>query len=613
MINVVQKLPVTRDAKRGDVFTIDSAEIVKIDKMKENLFLVHTLKEQYYMNLSFDAIEEWLYEDGFRMLDSHNIVNVNSILSYDSDAGKLMLGHPDHEHNPDVKTATAARIQKQHVKNIMKMADARKRKSIAKTLGRDEQPFAKLMSEIQSSGDYPMFLRSYSALQIAEERRRAEEKIHHLAFHDALTDLPNRLLLQARLTDCFAQASAHSRKPAIFFFDLDRFKVINDTLGHPAGDAMLKHLAERMLAVVKPEETLARFSGDEFILLVPHVESRQAAKAYADLIAQIVSKPYTYEGEELFVTASIGISFYPEDGIDIETLIKHADTAMYIAKGKGGDTFEFYNPNMSLRSLERLQLETHLRKALSRNEIVVYYQPLVNLDNGTVYGMEALVRWNHPELGLVSPVEFIPLAEEIGTIVPIGNWVLRQACMQNKRWHEMGYELCVSVNISMQQFQHPDFVQTIRDTLAEAKLEPGWLTLEITESVAMKNVNFVMDTIEELKRIGVHISIDDFGTGYSSLSYLKRFRVHTLKIDRSFIRDVTSDEDNAAIVTALIALSQQMKMRSLAEGVETEEQLHFLREKGCNEVQGYIYSKPLPCDEFQTMLLNLHTRIPFLQ
>lgn len=599
---MVQKLPVTRNARSGDIFTIDSSDVLKIDKVKDNLFWVHTKTDQFYLNLSFDAIEEWLYEDGFRMLDSHNIVNVNKITAYDPDQGRLVLDRNDQEQSGGI-TAKVARIHKQHVINIMKMLEARNRP--LQTAG-IEEPFRDILHELKNANENPIFLRSYTAMQFAEERRRAFEKINHLAYHDALTNLPNRTLFQERLTACFKDAQTSQNKPAILFFDLDRFKVINDTLGHHVGDSILKKLADRLRNIVNPGETLARFSGDEFIWLIPHLNNRAEARYYARLVTDIVSTPFDHNGQELFITASIGISFYPEDGLDADTLIKHADTAMYQAKEKGGDSFEYYHPDMNFRSLERLHLETHLRKALHRGEILVYYQPLVNLETGSVFGMEALVRWQHPELGLVSPGEFIPLAEETGLIVPIGNWVLRTACMQNKQWHDMGHRLCVSVNISMQQFQQPDFVATIQNTLLESGLDPSWLALEITESVAMKNVNFVMETIDELKRIGVHISIDDFGTGYSSLSYLKRFRVHTLKIDRSFIRDVTTDEDNAAIVTALIAMSQQMKMRSLAEGVETEEQLRFLKEKGCNEIQGYICSKPLPAEEFLTLIGNMN-------
>jgi len=593
---VVQKLPVTRDIKRGDVFTIDSSEVVKIDLIKENLYLVHTRTDQFYLNLSFDAIEEWLYEDGFRMLDTHNIVNINQIVSYDADRGKIYLGSPEHE--ASCKTATAARIHKQHILNILKMLEARNRMSA----DADGSPLTEMLNELIRENDNPLFVRSYASLQLAEERRRSQEKINHLAYHDALTDLPNRMLLNDRLKACFREAEERKQRPAILFFDLDRFKVINDTLGHHVGDNVLRMLAGRLRELVRPGETLARFSGDEFIWLLPHVGTREEAAELARKVAKIVNGPFEYEGHELYLTCSIGISFYPEDGTDGDNLIKHADTAMYRAKEKGGDRFEFYHPDMNLRSLERLHLETQLRKAISLRQIRVFYQPLVDLEDNRILGMEALVRWEHPELGLVAPVEFIPLAEETGLIVPIGNWVLRMACLQNKKWCAAGHRLIVSVNISMQQFQHPEFVPTIQETLAETGLEPSLLALEITETVAMRNVNYVMETIEELKRIGVHISIDDFGTGYSSLSYLKRFRVHTLKIDRSFIRDVTADEDNAAIVTALIAISQQLKMQAVAEGVETPEQLEFLKEKGCRCVQGYLFSEPLPAETFESML-----------
>ncbi|WP_199624524.1 EAL domain-containing protein [Paenibacillus alkalitolerans] len=576
---MAQKIPVTRDKKNGDVFAIDSSEVLKIDKVKENEYIVHTADEKYYLNVSFNSIEEWLYEDGFRILDSHNIVNMNRVVQYDSERGTIYLG-TSQDNESACKLASAARIHKQHIENLLQI----------------------IRTGEAAGGDHPMFDKSYAAMRVAEERKRTDEKINYLAFHDSLTDLPNRLLFQERLAGCFEDAKTTGRKPAILFFDLDRFKVINDTLGHHIGDEMLRFLANQIRSFIGPDEMIARFAGDEFIALLPHVEDSAAVAEYARRLSALLSQPFHYEDKELMVTVSIGASFYPQDGVDAETLIKHADTAMYRAKEKGGDTYEFYHPDMNFRSLERLQLETHLRKALVRDQIRIHYQPLVDLEAGTIFGMEALVRWDHPELGLIPPGEFIPLAEETGLIVPIGTWVLQEACKQNKEWQSKGYSLCVSVNISVQQLQHPDFVQTIRSSLEESRLEPKALCLEITESVAMKNVGFVMETIDELKKIGVHISIDDFGTGYSSLSYLKRFRVHTLKIDRSFIRDVTTDEDNAAIVTALIAMSQQMKMRSLAEGVETREQLQFLREKGCNEIQGYVYSKPLPADQFERLL-----------
>ncbi|WP_274365494.1 putative bifunctional diguanylate cyclase/phosphodiesterase [Paenibacillus thermotolerans] len=597
---MTQRIPVTRDKRNGDVITIDSSQVVKIDKVRENEYIVHTAFDKYYLNTSFDAVEEWLYEDGFRMLDSNNIVNMNRVSGYDPDRGTIYLTDSEGGGLLD-KTASAARIHRQHIENLLKIL---RTSSDSRTDGMysSSEPLNELVDQLAAAGEHPMFMKSYSAMRISEERKRVEEKINYLAFHDPLTGLPNRLLFKERLSSCFADARRTGKRPAVMFFDLDRFKVINDTLGHHVGDEMLRFLSIQMRSMVGQEELIARFSGDEFIVLLPHVENPAHVAEYARRLSDLISQPFLFDDKELFVTVSIGAAFFPQDGEDAETLIKHADTAMYRAKEKGGDTFEFYHPEMNFRSLERLQLETDLRKALHKKQIIIHYQPLVNLESGAIFGMEALVRWHHSELGLVSPGDFIPIAEETGLIIPIGNWVLREACRQNKEWQTKGFNLCVAVNISMQQFQHPDFVQSIRDALADNDLNPQALCLEITETVAMKNVGFVMETIDELKKIGVHISIDDFGTGYSSLNYLKRFRVHTLKIDRSFIRDVTTDEDNAAIVTALIAMSQQMKMRSLAEGVETEEQLNFLRERGCNEVQGYIYSKPLPPNEFEALI-----------
>lgn len=594
-----QKIPVSRKPKKGgDVFTIDSSEVIKIDKVKEQLFLVHTATDQFYLDLSFHAVEEWLYDDGFRLLDTNNIVNVNHIVDFDSDRGTLLLGNTAKAEDGGRKTASSARIHNQHILTIMKYLQTKRKTNPVMSEQQPEPPVNDLALEIE----HPMFTRSYAAMRIAEERKRAETKINHLAYHDMLTNLPNRLLFQEKVEACFERVKEEGRKPAVMFFDLDRFKIINDTLGHHAGDEMLKHVAKKLNTFVEPGQVLARFAGDEFILLLPDVRTKEAAAKYAVRLCELLSEPFVYNNQELFITASVGVSFYPDDGKEPELLIKHADTAMYQAKEKGGDTFEFYQPEMNFRSLERLHLETHLRKALALNQFRNFYQPIVNVKSGAVVGMEALVRWDHPEFGLVSPVEFIPLAEETGLIVPIGNWVLQEACRQTQEWHCEGFPLCVSVNISMPQFQHKQFVDSIRDALSTTGLRPDSLALEITESVAMKNVDYVMDKIDELKQLGVRISIDDFGTGYSSLSYLKRFRVHTLKIDRSFIRDVTADEDNAAIVTALIAMSRQMKMLSLAEGVETEEQLQFLREKGCDEVQGFFFSKPIPPHEFETLL-----------
>jgi diguanylate cyclase (GGDEF)-like protein len=395
---------------------------------------------------------------------------------------------------------------------------------------------------------------------------------------------------------------------AVIFFDLDRFKIINDTLGHQAGDQMLQYVASKLSSYVREQDVIARFGGDEFMILLTGINHIEEMDGFVRGILEYLREPFFFDKQELYITASIGISMYPTNGSDVETLIKYADIAMYRAKEKGGNTHEIYNPDMNLRSLHRLNLEIDMRKAIEREEFMVYYQPLVDLDKGEIFGMESLVRWKHPEWGMVSPGEFIPLAEETGLIVPLGNWVLKEACKQNRIWNLMGLPpLCVSVNISVNQFMHADFVNFIEETLYTTGLSPDLLCLEITESVAMKNVTFIMDSMDQLKKLGVQISIDDFGTGYSSLSYLKRFRVHTLKIDQSFIRDVTTDEDNAAIVTALIVMSQQLKIKSLAEGVETQEQLDFLRARGCNEIQGYIFSTPLPADQFEQLIRDNKT------
>jgi diguanylate cyclase (GGDEF)-like protein len=595
----MQKIPVTLDGKRGsEVVIIDSDQVVRIDKIKEREYVVHTREHQYYLDITFDSIEEWLFEDGFRLLDSTNIVNMNHVSYYDSNRGLVYLGDP---RNKKTKTASAARIHKDHIVNVMEMLEATDNE---KKGGHDDSDRTdELLKTILSQESDERFLRSYATIRAVTERKRAEEKIHHMAFHDALTDLPNRRLFHERLKELFEDARHQDRMAAVLFIDVDRLKNINDTLGHHVGDEVLKQLARRIQAYVKENDTAARFSGDEFIILMSNVSHVDEVSNFAKGMSPLLKGPYYYGHQELYITASIGISLFPANGRDTDTLIKNADSAMYRAKEKGGNTFQFYNDEMNKRSMEKLSLEVSLYKALERNEISVYYQPLLDLQTGQIFGMESLVRWNHPELGMISPATFIPLAEETGLIVPIGNWVLREACAQTRTWQNKGYDsLSVSVNISVNQFQQPGFVQYIAHTLDETDLHPNKLCLEITESVAMKNVSYVADTIARLRQLGVQISIDDFGTGYSSLSYLKRFRVHTLKIDQSFIRDVTTDEDNAAIVTALIAMSQQLKIKSLAEGVETKDQLEFLRVQGCNEIQGYVFSKPLSSNDFEYML-----------
>jgi diguanylate cyclase (GGDEF)-like protein len=433
-------------------------------------------------------------------------------------------------------------------------------------------------------------------------RKQAEEQVRNLAYHDALTGLPNRLLFQDRLALAVAQAHRHRQGLAVLFLDLDRFKVINDSLGHTVGDRLVREVAARLRTCVREGDTVARLGGDEFTLLLPHVGQAVDAAKVAKKVLDLVRIPFDIDARELFVTASMGISLYPDDGVDAETLVKNADTAMYRAKEQGRDLYQLYTPAMNATALERLALESSLRRALSQDELVLHYQPIFDVAAQRVQGVEALLRWHHPELGLVPPADFIPLAEVTGLILPMGPWVLRTACAQARAWQERQPGLSVAVNLSARQFQEASLVAQVTDALADSGLDPRCLQLEITESSAMQNAQTAIQTLRELKALGVGLSIDDFGTGYSSLSYLKRFPIDTLKIDQSFIRDIGRDPDDAAIASAIIALAHTLKLTVVAEGVETAGQLAFLAAHGCDRSQGYLLSRPLPADRCSELL-----------
>jgi diguanylate cyclase (GGDEF)-like protein len=428
----------------------------------------------------------------------------------------------------------------------------------------------------------------------------ASNEIEHLAYHDALTGLPNRPLFIDRLFVAINVAERQKARMAVFFCDLDRFKEINDSLGHSVGDELLKTVSQRIRNCVRTEDTVARFGGDEFTLILQRIEKVDDAAKIAQKILETMKIPFRVGELELFVSMSIGVALFPSDGRDAETLVKNADTAMYRAKEQGRDNFQIYAPAMNAKALEKLALENMLRKALAQEELVVYYQPLINVKTGRITGLEALIRWHHPELGLLSPAHFISTAEVSGLIVPIGEWVLRNACKQAKLWHrKYGTQMTVSVNLSARQFQQPDLVDQVRAALREAGLPPEMLELEITESSAMQNAENAIHTLRELKALGVKISMDDFGTGYSSLSYLKRFPIDTLKLDRSFVQDLSVDPEDEAIATAVIAMAHSMNLHVIAEGVETEAQLSFLRERHCDTVQGFFFSPPLHPEKFE--------------
>ncbi|MHB9094264.1 MAG: putative bifunctional diguanylate cyclase/phosphodiesterase [Eubacteriales bacterium] len=437
---------------------------------------------------------------------------------------------------------------------------------------------------------------------VSEKRNLLQQMIHQ-AYHDPLTDLPNRILFNDRLSLALAHAHRNKEMLSVLFLDLDRFKLVNDMLGHVMGDSLLKEVADRLAEHVRESDTIARLGGDEFTLLLPQIGHEEDAAKIAEKILRAFQQVFFIGGHEFQITASIGLALYPNDGQDAETLMKHADTAMYRAKEQGRNNYQLFTHSMNAKILERLAMESSLRHAIEREEFLVFYQPQVNTDTGQIKGMEALVRWQHPERGLIAPAEFIPLAEDTGLIVPIGERVLRTACAQNKAWQDSGFPpMRVTVNLSACQFQQGNVVETIARILKETGLDPHWLELEITESVIMQDIDYTIKTLNDLREMGIYIAIDDFGKGYSSLNYIKRFPVHTLKIDRSFVGDIIKNPEDAAIVTTIIVLAQNLKLKVIAEGVETAEQLDFLKRRHCVEMQGFLFSRPVPVEEFEKLL-----------
>src|SRR5450830_174510 len=431
-----------------------------------------------------------------------------------------------------------------------------------------------------------------------------ETELHHQATHDALTGLPKRALLHDRLQQNIAQAATRGHSVWVVSIDLDRFKFTNSRVGHKAGDRLLQQIAERLQAAVRPVDTLARLGGDEFaLILLPEEGARRPAAEQLQRVLASLDKPVLLDDKEQFIAASAGVAVYPDDGTEPTVLMERADIAMFRAKELGGDNYKFYTRAMREQLGERVQIESALRRALERHEFVLYYQPQVDIGTGRIVGMEALIRWQHPEMGMVAPTRFIGVAEETGLIVPIGAWVLRSACQQLRTWQCEGRRnLRVAVNVSARQMAEQGFVGSVADTLGEAGIEPSCLELELTESLVMNDVEHAVTVMHELKRLGVKLAIDDFGTGYSSLVHLKRFAIDVLKIDQAFVRDLTVDPDDAAIVTTIIALAANLNLEVISEGVETLDQLSFLREHGCYQMQGYYFSRPVPAIAFGAVL-----------
>jgi diguanylate cyclase (GGDEF)-like protein/PAS domain S-box-containing protein len=435
--------------------------------------------------------------------------------------------------------------------------------------------------------------------------KRSEAQLHHLAHHDALTDLPNRLLLNARLEHSLQHAHRKDTHVAVLFLDLDHFKKVNDSLGHPAGDHLLQLVAQRLLVSVREEDTVARLGGDELAIVLGSLDDDRLAGKVARGILDGFSEPFELEGQDIFMSASIGISIYPRDGQDAMTLLKNADAAMYMAKHDGRNGYRFYSNELTTGARKSLALDTSLHRALEREELLLHFQPQLSLQSGDIVGLEALVRWQHPEFGLLSPDKFIPLAEENGLIGDIGEWVLRSACKQAKAWQNDGLTpFRIAVNLSGRQLEQGDIVQVVHDVLEDTGLDPACLELELTESSVMRRAEQAVKTLDALRELGTTIAIDDFGTGYSSLSYLKRFHVDRLKIDRSFVRDIPQDANDVALARAIVALGHSLNLSVIAEGVETQEQKELLTSIGCDEMQGFLYSAPRTASEIAGLLEN---------
>jgi diguanylate cyclase (GGDEF)-like protein/PAS domain S-box-containing protein len=509
----------------------------------------------------------------------------------------LSAGEPD---QPGLKTIAAARREQREAHVVLRCY----RKD--GTLFWSEVHIAPVRDEDGKVGHFVVMKYDISA------NKSYEAELEYRANYDVLTGLANRHRLRTRLQLAIVQAARYAFPVWVVSMDLDRFKVINDSLGHRAGDLVLREIAMRLQSTVRESDTLARLGGDEFVLVLPLESEKKPGMAVLQRLLAAIALPLKVREQDIFPTCSLGLAVYPDNGSDPDALVECADIAMYRAKEAGGDNFQFFNPAMNERVMERLQLEAELRNALEREEFELHYQPQVSLLTGRITGVEALIRWNHPELGRVAPDRFIALAEETGLIVPIGAWVLATACRQNKTWQDAGFDgLRIAVNLSARQFAGQDLMRAIAAALSETGLKPGQLELELTESLVMSDVGQAITTMRELKALGVQLSIDDFGTGYSSLSYLKQFPIDILKIDRTFVRDITNNADDAAVVRAVISMAHSLRLEVVAEGVETLAQLDYLRQHGCDRMQGYLFSRPLPAEELAA-LLRQGRRLPGL-
>ncbi len=612
-------LPLHRDGKVVGTFNIyaDSANV--FDEAGRNLLVEMATDIDFAMDHFNVELERVKFKE--KLLESEEISrlvlenSIDAIINMDSEglviewsgAAFNMFGYT----REDALGRTLSdliiprRDREAHFKGMQRVLTSNKsnmtgRRVEVNALRIDGSEFSVEMSVAQIKRGDLVFFSAF--IRDITERKQSESQILHLAHFDALTGLPNRTMLQDHFKYALSLVKRNNGKLAVMFLDLDHFKDINDTLGHSIGDELLIEMAKRLQSMLREEDTLSRLGGDEFIVILPGTDARGAANVSQKLLS-ILAEPYRIEPYELTVTGSIGLALYPNDGTDLEALSQKADTAMYRAKQEGRNDYRFFTAEMQATSARNLQLVTALRHALERKQLSLHYQPQLSMHDNRIIGAEALLRWQHPELGSISPAEFIPIAEDSGLILPIGEWVLRQAAQQAKAWMADGHgSLIMAVNLSAIQFRHPDLTDLVTRILNKVGLAPEYLELELTEGVAMHDPQGAIAVMNNLHELGIRMSIDDFGTGYSSLSYLKKFKIYKLKIDQSFVRDISTDPEDKAIVSAIISMARSLGLQTIAEGVETIEQLAYLREQGCDEMQGYYYSKPIPAEQFEKLL-----------
>lgn len=612
-------LPLHKQGKVIGAFTLYAAEEEAFDEsarklLEEMVFDIDFALDRFIVEAERELLREHLLhnEESFRLMLENSLdavinMGVNGLITEWSGAAEAIFGYRREEAigRPLGELIVPPQFREAHARGMQRLLSTGESKIIGKLIEiiavrRDGVEFPVEMSIAQVNRGNEVFFSSF--IRDITERKKSEARIQYLANHDALTGLPNRNQLQERVKYSISLTQRTQQKIAIMFLDIDHFKDVNDTLGHSVGDLLLLELASRLNSVLRAEDTVSRLGGDEFIFMLPNADEYAAAQV-AQKLLNVIDRPMLIEDHQLSVTASIGIALYPNDGTELETLLRNADVAMYKAKQENRNGYRFYTAKMQSQSARNLQLVNALRQAIDLNQLEVHYQPQMSLKDQRVIGAEALLRWHHPEFGLVMPSEFIPVAEASGIILPIGEWVLRQSVRQAKLWLQAGFPpLVLAVNLSVVQFRDPNLPDLVTRILEEEDLPPEYLELELTEGVALADPQGAIALMDALHARGVRMSIDDFGTGYSSLSHLKKFKVYKLKIDQSFVRDISTDEEDKAIVTAIINMARSLGLKTIAEGVETASQLAFLQTQQCDEVQGYYFSRPLTVEAFEAFL-----------